>query len=216
MPELTEKEIQDIIKKSYYTDLKTIKEYVLKKTGLKGYQLFNITFSGTRLFLIHFDALTGPVVASSKRDDTIANKLNIEPSDEEKEEFLKVASEELINVMAKISDLEIASENQDYEFILKKGRKNFFFRHIEVSNPLARGNVENFLLILLTNSLKREKFDKAAEIMKELLSKYFKLFERGYDNINEGLIKPVINHFAEKDYTPNEIELINKFYEINS
>jgi hypothetical protein len=224
----------EILKKSYFYNLKMLKEKVLRETGLKGRLFFNIITGETKLFLVRFDTIMGPVIASSTDDKTFAEKIKVRLVDLEKDEFKKTVNlgkkefKKLVEIVQKVSDLDIISEKSDFEFILKKEgiRWNFFFRSFRFKSPAnPRGGAESFLLVFVKEESKpeKEKFDKASEIMGELLTKYFELFNEGYIMNKNTVIKFIKDYGEEirrrhftltKEDFGNEEDIIKKYYEL--
>lgn len=190
--------IENVLKSSYYTQIKKI----LKK-GIIGHY---------KLFLLHFDAVAGPCLATSRKDDHFAGKLKIETTQAQDEEFNELG-EELAENILRIFD-SITNEDIDIETILRKENIWVFFRYFEVKNTNARGGSEMFMLAFITEKvIESRKLNEIKSLIKEKLQMYFELFNKGYI-INQKIIKIVLNQFKNQATTPTEEQIINEYYDL--
>jgi hypothetical protein len=204
--------VSDTIKKTYYTHLRLFLNNVRKELGLK-----------EKLFLMHWDKVIGPAIATSEKDKTIAERINYKDIKNYEKKLIKKEikddPDKFEEVMLSVLDF-ISFLPKDYKLTVNKNNKSVIFDSFNIPNLGTRGKKEEFLIFMITDKPegKNEKIKQAINLMKEYLTNYFKIF-KFEDNKSYQIDFNVIKKFIEESFKgktsePSDKEIIRKFYEL--
>lgn len=203
-----------VIGQTYYTHLRFFLNKVGKEVGLD-----------KPLFLVHWDAHYGPVIATTKKNKVFSSRIKgvKEPENSEHDLIEKRIGnpERFDRAVSTLLDME-SMMPEGYTLSLIKDNKSILFHKFESINNGSRGGKELFLLIYITEEPSPKvmnKIKRAAErLNKEFLENYFKIFKKEGKN-NYIINKEFIKEFLEKKFgslttTPKQQEIIKKFYNL--